>query len=148
MTLNIDDARPLPKNAAVSAQMSRMPRASTKPELALRRELHARGFRFRIHRRDLPGTPDVVFAGARLAVFVDGCFWHACPEHGVLPKHNQRWWTDKFAKNAERDARKDAELAAIGWRPIHLWEHTPVASMADAIGELLRATSLRRPVPR
>jgi DNA mismatch endonuclease (patch repair protein) len=87
----------------VSAQMSRMPRASTKPEVALRKRLHAQGLRFRLHRRDLPGTPDIAFARQKVAVFVDGCFWHACPDHGVIPKNNREWWMAKLAKNLSRD---------------------------------------------
>jgi DNA mismatch endonuclease (patch repair protein) len=113
--------------------MSRMPRSSTKPELALRRALHARGLRFRLHRRDLPGTPDVVFTRARIAVFVDGCFWHACLEHCVAPKNNREWWQAKLAANIERDRRKDAELQQLGWLPIHLWEHTPVEEMVEVV---------------
>lgn len=126
-------ARPTPKSAAVSAQMSRMPRSSTKPELALRRELHARGLRFRVHRRDLPGTPDIVFSRARIAVFVDGCFWHGCQDHGTLPKNNRSWWRAKLVANVERDRRKDAELKELGWLPLHFWEHTPTEEMAEAV---------------
>jgi DNA mismatch endonuclease (patch repair protein) len=118
-----------------------MPRESTKPEVALRRALHARGFRFRLHRRDLPGTPDIVFPRQRLAVFVDGCFWHGCAEHGVLPKNNREWWRAKLAANVERDARKDAALVAMGWTPLHLWEHTPLEDMVLAV-----AGALGRPV--
>lgn len=124
---------PTPKNQAVSAQMSRMPRSSTKPELALRRELHARGMRFRVHRRDLPGTPDVVLTRARVAVFIDGCFWHGCSLHGVVPKNNRAWWEAKLAGNAERDRRKDAELEALGWISLRFWEHATVGEVADAV---------------
>lgn len=129
--------RPTALSALVSAQMSRMPRKSTKPEIALRKALHSRGYRFRLHRRDLPGTPDIVFARARLALFVDGCFWHGCPEHGVLPKNNREWWRDKLAKNAERDLRKDRELIAAGWRPLHLWEHTALEEMVRLVEAVL-----------
>lgn len=125
--------RPVPKNEMVSAQMSRMPRRSTKPEVALRRVLHARGLRFTLHRGDLPGRPDIVLSRARIAVFVDGCFWHGCGRHGVLPKNNREWWREKLASNSERDRRKDAELEANGWLPLHVWEHTPVTEMADVI---------------
>lgn len=110
-----------------------MPRHSTKPEVELRRALHARGFRFRLHRRDLPGTPDIVFPRQRIAVFVDGCFWHGCPTHGVIPKNNRQWWLAKLTKNVERDARKDAELVALGWTPLHLWEHETIESMMAVI---------------
>lgn len=125
--------RPTPKNTTVSAQMSRMPRSSTKPELALRRALHARGLRFRLQRRDLPGTPDIVLPRAHIAVFVDGCFWHGCEEHGVMPKNNREWWQTKLATNTERDRRKDAELRELGWLSMHFWEHTTVDQMADAV---------------
>lgn len=118
--------------------MSRMPRESTKPEVVLRRALHARGLRFRLHRRDLPGTPDIVFPTQRLAVFVDGCFWHGCPDHGVTPKNNRDWWLTKLVKNAERDAQKDAELIELGWTPLHLWEHSSVQAMVDAVEAVLR----------
>jgi len=116
-----------------------MPRASTKPELALRRALHASGLRFTVNRRDLPGTPDLVFSRVKLAVFVDGCFWHGCSEHGVLPKNNRDWWSAKFAANAERDRRKDHDLITLGWLPVHFWEHTPVDVMVDETTKLWRA---------
>jgi DNA mismatch endonuclease (patch repair protein) len=135
--------RPAPLNRHVSEQMKRMPRSSTKPEVALRKLLHARGLRFRLHRRDLPGSPDIVMPGARLAVFVDGCFWHACPEHGVLPKNNRDWWAAKLDDNSERDARKDRQLTELGWFPLHLWEHEDVESMADRVETLWRSRTGR-----
>jgi DNA mismatch endonuclease (patch repair protein) len=131
--------RPVPKSAGVSAQMSRMPRSSTKPELMLRRALHARGLRFRLHRRDLPGTPDIVLPRARLAVFVDGCFWHACGEHGTLPKNNREWWAAKLARNVERDREKDEALRTLDWLPLHVWEHTPVEEMVELVVNTWRA---------
>ena len=124
----------------VSAQMSRMPRSSTKPELNLRRVLHARGLRFRVHRRDLPGTPDIVLSRARIAVFVDVCFWHGCAVHCVMPKNNGEWWAAKLAGNVARDIRKDAELLQLGWLPLHFWEHTSPEEMADCV---VRAWRLR-----
>lgn len=129
---------PAPLNASVSAQMSRMPRSSTKPELDLRRELHRRGLRFTVNRRDLPGTPDVVFSRARLAVFVDGCFWHGCLDHGVLPKNNREWWRQKLEANRQRDESKDRLLVEQGWHPVHLWEHVPADEMADIVEQLWR----------
>lgn len=115
--------------------MSRMPRSSTGPERALRRALHGRGIRFRIHRRDLPGTPDIVLSRARIAIFVDGCFWHACGSHGVLPKNNREWWSAKLARNVARDHEKDEALRLLGWLPLHFWEHTPVDEMAEAVAD-------------
>jgi DNA mismatch endonuclease (patch repair protein) len=132
-------SRPVPKSPTVSSQMSRMPRTSTGPEVALRRVLHARGLRFRVQRRDLPGTPDIVLPRARLAIFVDGCFWHGCGAHGTLPKHNRDWWRTKLERNAERDCRKDAALIDLGWTPLHLWEHTSPDEMAEIVLEHLAA---------
>jgi DNA mismatch endonuclease (patch repair protein) len=116
-------ARPAALNAAVSRQMSRMPRRSTGPELAVRRELHRLGLRFRVNYAALPGRPDLVFTRARMAIFIDGCFWHRCPQHGVLPRHNGQWWRTKLDRNVARDAEKDAALRALGWLPVHIWEH-------------------------
>ncbi len=129
---------PPPRDAMVSAQMSRMPCRDTGPELALRRALHAAGLRFTVHRRDLPGTPDVVMSRARLAVFVDGCFWHGCPDHGVLPKNNRDWWRAKLTANGERDRRKDGLLAERGWLAVHHWEHTPVDEAVEIVVRLWR----------
>jgi len=109
-----------------------MPRQNTKPEVSLRRELHRRGLRFRIHVA-LPGRPDLAFTRARIAVFVDGCFWHACPDHGSMPKNNDLWWSQKLDANVARDRRKDAELVALGWFPVHVWEHEPVGEAAGRI---------------
>lgn len=129
---HVPQRRPTPLDAGVSERMSRMPRRDTGPELALRRALHARGLRFRVHPA-LPGRPDIVFTRVRLAIFVDGCFWHGCPEHGTMPKNNSDWWRAKLAANAERDRRKDAELAALGWTVMHVWEHEAAPEVADAV---------------
>lgn len=115
-----------------------MPRRDSVPELALRRALHARGMRFTVHRRDLPGTPDVVLSRARLAIFVDGCFWHGCPEHCVMPKNNRDWWATKLESNRQRDAAKDLRLESLGWTPVHVWEHESVDGAAAAVERLWR----------
>ena len=118
--------------------MSRMPRRDTGPELLLRRALHARGMRFRTHLR-LPGRPDIALTRARLAVFVDGCFWHACPEHGNLPKNNREWWREKLDANVMRDRAKDDALRQLGWEPLHIWEHVPPdegAAVVEAVWRL------------
>ena len=130
--------RPMPSSEMVSRQMSRMPTASTGPELNVRRLLHRRGLRFRVHIKRLPGTPDIVFSKARLAIFIDGCFWHGCPEHGVFPKSNAEWWADKLAGNRERDQRKDSELELLGWLPVHFWEHESAEGIVDQIDLLWR----------
>jgi DNA mismatch endonuclease (patch repair protein) len=71
-----------------------------------------------------------------MAVFVDGCFWHGCPEHGVLPKNNGEWWREKLSANSDRDRRKDDGLLEIGWLPVHLWEHEPVEAMVARVVDL------------
>jgi DNA mismatch endonuclease (patch repair protein) len=113
--------------------MSAMPSRDTRIEMALRRELHGWGLRYRTHLRGLPGRPDVALTRARIAVFVDGCFWHSCPEHGSSPRHNGDWWAAKLAANVERDRRKDEQLAGLGWLPVHVWEHEDPATAAALI---------------
>src|SRR5687767_12739760 len=113
-------ARSTPKAsspAASSTMRANRPR-NTGPERAIRSELFARGLRFRVHRRPLAGLrseADVVFPRERVAVFVDGCFWHRCPTHGVLPKSNREWWSQKLSSNVERDRRSDLRLIEDGW---------------------------------
>ena len=123
MSSGASSDRPPPSSERVSRQMGRMGRKDTKPELLLRRELHALGLRYRVNLRGLPGTPDVAFTRAKIAVFVDGCFWHCCPEHGVLPKANREWWREKFDRTVIRDRLKDEELRSLGWVVVHVWEH-------------------------
>jgi DNA mismatch endonuclease, patch repair protein len=118
--------------------MSAMPTRDTRTEVALRRELHRRGLRFRVQARNLPGRPDIVFTRARIAVFVDGCFWHCCPVHGTSPKNNRDWWAAKLGENVARDRRKDDDLYELGWLPVHVWEHDDPASSADTIRMLWR----------
>lgn len=133
-------SRPAALSASVAEQMRRMPRKNTTPELRVRRVLHRLGYRYRLHPR-LPGSPDIVFTRVRLAVFIDGCFWHACPEHGVLPKNNREWWRVKLARNADRDREKDEALAQLGWQILHIWEHEDAAQAAariiDCYGKLV-----------
>ena len=136
--------RPRPLDAGVTAQMSRMPRRDTKPELQIRRLLHARGLRYRVDDKRLPGRPDIVFAGARLAVFIDGCFWHACPEHGVLPKNNREWWRSKLSATVERDHRKDENLWTLGWSVVHIWEHEQPIAAAERIASAVASKTKRR----
>ena len=129
-------AGPQPLNDTVRRQMQAMPRKDTGVELALRRELHGLGLRYRVHLRALPGTPDIALTRARVAVFVDGCFWHRCPEHGTSPKNNSEWWTSKLDSNVERDRRKDLQLAELGWTVVHIWEHEDLMVAASQIRRL------------
>ena len=113
------------RNLAKSLQMARVRTKDTAPEIAVRRALHARGFRFRLHRADLPGKPDIVLPRHRLVLFVHGCFWHGCPncDRGLRkPRSNVAFWTSKIAATAERDARHVAALDAAGWRVAVIWE--------------------------
>ncbi|MGV0656739.1 very short patch repair endonuclease [Mycolicibacterium thermoresistibile] len=119
--------------------MRAMPRKDTRVEIALRRELHRLGLRFRVNHRGLPGTPDIAFTRARIAVFVDGCFWHRCPEHGTSPKNNASWWAEKLAGNVERDRKKDRDLAVMGWTVVHVWEHEDPVQAAVRIRQMWMA---------
>ncbi len=103
--------------------MSRIRSRDTKPELQLRRALHAAGFRYRLHDKSLPGTPDMVLSGRRAAIFVHGCFWHGhdCPL-GVTPATRIEFWENKISRNRERDAAAEAILLASGWRILTVWE--------------------------
>jgi DNA mismatch endonuclease, patch repair protein len=117
-------------------------RADTKPEVALRGALHARGLRFRKdHLVRTPGGArakvDVVFPRARLAVFMDGCFWHGCPQHGSSPKANSDYWSAKIAGNRERDQRVTAALEADGWTVLRLWEHELLADAVERVAEVV-----------
>jgi DNA mismatch endonuclease (patch repair protein) len=117
-------------------------RRDTGPERALRSELHRRGLRYRVDHAPLAGVrcrADLVFPRSRVAVFVDGCFWHACPEHGNLPKANRDWWRTKLELNVARDRRNDEALREAGWQVIRIWEHEPVAAAADRVCEAVRA---------
>lgn len=129
---------PHPLNETVRRQMRSMPRRDTETEMALRRELHRLGLRYRVHLRSLPGTPDIALTKARIAVFVDGCFWHRCPQHGSAPKNNSAWWQAKLDGNVKRDLRKDAQLRDLGWIPVHVWEHEDAAVAARQIREFWR----------
>jgi DNA mismatch endonuclease, patch repair protein len=98
----------------------------TSPELAVRRLVHALGYRYRLHRRDLPGKPDLVFALRRKVIFVHGCFWHQhantnCPD-GRVPKSNTKYWRTKLSRNTARDAENTASLRALGWRVLVVWD--------------------------
>ena len=130
---------PSPVDEVTSRRMRKVRRSGSDVELRLRRELHRRGLRYRVNLRGLPGTPDVAFTRVKVAVFVDGCFWHCCPDHGVTPKANREWWVDKLEGNVDRDRRKDQELQGIGWLPVHIWEHECPVEAARGIENLWKA---------
>jgi DNA mismatch endonuclease, patch repair protein len=136
-------ARPLPSSPAVRDQMSRLGQRDTTPELALRSELHRRGLRFRVDRAPVPGIrtrADIVFPREKVAVYVDGCFWHGCPDHGTMPKANAAFWGPKLARNKERDDEIDQALSQQGWTVIRVWEHEDPVAAADRVEPLVRLT--------
>lgn len=106
-----------------SQQMSRIGPKDTEPELLLRAELWRRGYRYRLHHRVLECRPDLVFVAARLAVFVDGCFWHGCPDDYSRPGTRQEFWAEKLRTNVARDRRQTLALEHAGWSVIRVWEH-------------------------
>jgi len=114
----------------------------TKPELAVRRLLHAAGLRYRVGVRPDPTfrrTADIVFTRSKIAVFVDGCFWHGCPEHGQsTTKSNSQYWSAKIARNKMRDVETSEHLEALGWSVMRFWEHEPPAHVAATIVEAVR----------
>jgi DNA mismatch endonuclease, patch repair protein len=125
--------------------MSRIRGRNTGPEVAVRRALWALGFRYRTHSA-IPGRPDIVFASARVAVFIDGCFWHGCPLHGVKPKTNRDFWREKIRKNRMRDRRVTHLLKADGWSVLRFWEHEVNDSplkVTSAIARAVRASGRR-----
>ncbi|MFJ8613547.1 very short patch repair endonuclease [Streptomyces sp. NPDC093675] len=114
----------------------------TKPEKALRSLVHAAGLRYRVSAKPLPGmrrTADLLFRPARVAVFVDGCFWHGCPDHFALPRTNTAYWEEKIARNVRRDRDTDARLAAEGWLVLRFWEHQSAEECAQLVCDAVTA---------
>jgi len=136
---------PKASSAAVSQRMRNTPQRDTPAELALRRELHGRGLRYLVDVAPIPGRrrADLVFRGPKVAVFIDGCFWHACPEHATFPKSNREWWADKLAANFARDRDTDRRLAEAGWRVVRVWEHVAPSDAARIVERVLRHRMMR-----
>lgn len=104
--------------------MSRIRPRNTKPERLLRRALWASGLRYRVNGySSLPGKPDIIFPKQKIAIFVDGCFWHGCPIHGHIPKSREEYWDPKIKRNKKRDIEADTRLSEMGWHVMRLWEH-------------------------
>jgi DNA mismatch endonuclease (patch repair protein) len=116
--------------------MSRQTSRDTHPELAVRRLLHAAGKRYRLH-RPVPGMPrrtiDIAFPGPKVAVFLDGCFWHGCPEHATSPKANSEWWRQKLDRNMSRDLETTEQLEKAGWTVLRFWEHERPDAVAAVV---------------
>ena len=131
----------IPSSLHASRRMAATSGKNNKAERLVRSALHQRGLRFQIQRRLIPGTTrttDIVFPRARLAVFVDGCFWHSCPLHGSQPKSNGEWWRRKIRQNVERDHDTNERLRNLGWQVMRIWEHEDPETAADRIADSLR----------
>lgn len=128
--------------------MQRQARRDTAAELAVRRAVWRRGLRYRVDVSPLPGTrrrADMVFRRLRVAVFIDGCFWHGCPEHATAPKANAGWWAEKLSANVRRDRDTDARLDEAGWLVVRIWEHENPEEAAERIEQVVRSRSGRSP---
>ncbi|MDT0484789.1 very short patch repair endonuclease [Streptomyces doebereineriae] len=135
-------------SAARRRNMQAIRNRDTKPELLVRRLLHAQGLRYRVAAKPLPGlrrTADLVFRPAKLAVFIDGCYWHGCPEHYVPPKTNPGYWSDKVTRNVNRDRDTDERLREAGWTVLRFWEHE---SPDDCVLKIAATVSRLRDDPR
>ena len=133
----------IPSASSPSAltRMKMQRQRDTYPEKQLRSMLHRMGFRYRTHLEPIRGLrihADILFPRVKIALFVDGCFWHSCPEHGTLPKANREWWKHKLAINTERDERAEKTLRSQGWTVIRIWEHEDPEIASAAIAKTLR----------
>lgn len=140
---------PEPSDDAATARGKANRRRDTKVEVAIRSALHQRGLRFRkdylvLCSNGVRVRVDVAFTRVRVAVFVDGCFWHACPEHGTTPARNQDYWLPKLDANVQRDRRVNAALTAEGWRVVRLWEHEDVRQAAARVEGVLSSVDQTR----
>jgi DNA mismatch endonuclease (patch repair protein) len=117
--------------------MSKQASSGTRPELDVRRALHRAGYRFRVS-WPVPGlrrrTIDVAFTRRKIAVFVDGCFWHGCPAHSTIPGSNRAWWQEKLAANVARDQQTSRHLEELGWKVVRVWEHEPTGTAVERVG--------------
>jgi DNA mismatch endonuclease, patch repair protein len=141
-----DNRSPVPKDANVSKMMSANKAKHTKPELAFRRALFAKRVTgYRLHYKRIPGRPDLVFVSKKLAIFINGCFWHRCPICNLpVPRHNTEFWSDKFKRNTERDQKKISDLQAVGWRVIVIWECELSKDVKLKVKEIEKALRLNK----
>lgn len=140
-------AKVAPSRPEVSRRMKRVRQRNTSAELAIRRELHARGLRYRIQVLVLTKprrVADIAFGGLRVAVFVDGCFWHGCPWHATWPKRNAEFWRAKILANQQRDRDTDKRLRAEGWRVIRAWAHEPATRVAAKVATVVEKRREKR----
>lgn len=124
-----------------SDQMARIKGRHTTPERTLRSMLWSKGLRYRVHGRTPVGRPDIVFPSTRIAVFIDGCFWHGCPMHYVRPRTRDAFWAEKLFANVERDRRQTLQLEQEGWRVLRFWEHQVEEEIKAVLDEIAAAAS-------
>lgn len=131
----IASAVPEPLDSSTRSRLAGQMRTDTGPEVALRKELWSRGFRYSLHRpiRGTRRTIDIALVKHRVAVFVDGCFWHGCPKHGSTPTNNAEWWIRKLEANRRRDVDTNRILKSQGWTVVRVWEHETVKTAANRI---------------
>lgn len=131
---------PTPRDEGTRRRMTRQSRRDTTLEVEIRRRLHALGYRYRVDHRPEPSLRtrgDIVFSTRKVVIYVDGCFWHGCPEHATAPTHNADWWRDKLRANVERDRRNTAALEELGWTVVRIWEHEDVDLVVQRITAML-----------
>ncbi len=132
--------RPPASSPGVSERMSRARRRDTDPEMLIRREAHQRGMRYRVD-APLPGMPrrraDMIFPRRKVAVFIDGCFWHSCPLHRSIPRANNEWWVAKLQRNVDRDRETDAHLQKLGWTVLRFWEHEDPTTVVNHVERVI-----------
>ncbi|MFD6548748.1 very short patch repair endonuclease [Streptomyces sp. NPDC058398] len=130
----------VPSSPAVTNRMSRQPRRDTPQELAVRHILHRSGLRYRVH-LPVPGMPrrsiDIAFTKHKVAIFLDGCFWHSCPSHATSPKANADWWRAKLDRNVTRDRETTEHLSDSGWVVLRFWEHQAPTAVAERIRDVV-----------
>ncbi|NTV94912.1 MAG: very short patch repair endonuclease [Thiobacillus sp.] len=131
-----DRSKPAANSETVSRSMRDMPESDTGPEMLVRRLLFRAGFRYRVQ-YPVPGRKrrsiDIAFPGKRLAIFIDGCFWHGCSEHRTIPAHNARWWADKIQTNRKRDEDTTLLLQEAGWQVFRFWEHDDPTRIVESV---------------
>ena len=134
--------RPHASSPMAQRRMERQKRRDTAVEIAIRQRVHAMGLRFRVDRAPMPPLrrrADLVFSSVKLAVFIDGCFWHGCPEHGTWPRANADWWRAKIETNKQRDCDTNRRLAEAGWEVLRIWEHEDPDDSANRIASSFAA---------
>jgi len=137
---------PQPASSATTRAMQGNRRRDTRPELAVRSAVHRRGLRYRVDAQPLPDLrrrADLVFRSSKVAVFVDGCLWHGCPEHCRIPETHEDYWSAKIGRNVARDRDTDAKLREAGWLPLRIWEHDDPVKAAERVVRAVEARRLR-----